>query len=256
MFDVASIKVNNYKAVGVGRINVAQSGGHVTATNVSLKFLIIQAYQLETPNFGPDPRGLDWIGSEHFDVEAETEGNPTVEQKRLMLQSLLAERFKLAMHHETKQLPEYALVLSKAGRRGRQLKPHSSDTKCVEVAAGQPNPRIVPGEVALPPCGGLRVVGNSLIGQNVTMQKLAQTLRYLTGTGEGDARNVIDRTGLSGSFDLTLQFQPFQLASTPSDSSGTSLFTALQDQLGLRLESTKGPVDVLVIDHVEEPSAN
>jgi uncharacterized protein (TIGR03435 family) len=86
---------------------------------------------------------------------------------------------------------------------------------------------------------------------------LAQTLSILTGPVEADARNVVDRTGLAGSFDLTLLFQPIQTASTPSDLTGPpSIFTALQEQLGLKLESTTGPVDVLVIDHVEEPSPN
>ncbi len=255
-FDAASIKKSN-STTGVGRIDLTHSGGHVTATNVSLKFLIIQAYQLGNPRFGSDPPSAGWIGSEHFDVEAEAEGNPTVEQKRLMIQSLLADRFKVRMHHETRQLPEYALVLSKAGKLGPQLRPHSDNTKCVEVPAGQPNPRIVPGEVALPPCGGLRLVGDSLIGQNVTTERLAQTLSILTGPVEADARNVVDRTGLAGGFDLTLVFQPIQPASTPTDLTGPpSIFTALQEQLGLKLESTTGPVDVLVLDHVEEPSPN
>jgi len=252
-FDAASIKVN--KNAGVGRVNLTQPGGHLTASNVSLKFLIIQAYQLTQVQvyFGSIPGGANWVDPEHFDIEAETEGNPTVEQKRLMIQSLLLDRFKLTMHHETRQLPEYALVLSKAGKTGSQLQPHASDTKCVDVPAGLPNPPIVQGAANLPPCGGLRVVGSDLIGQNVTMEKLAATLSVLV------ERKVINRTGLTGTYDVTLHFQIVPLeaeASAPDPSAPPSIFTALQGQLGLKLESTKGPVDVIVIDHVEEPSEN
>jgi hypothetical protein len=151
-FDVASIKVN--KNMGSGKVNLTQPGGHLTASNVSLKFLIIQAYPIERVHFASNPAGSEWIDSEHFDIEAEVEGNPTVEQKRMMIQSLLADRFKLAMHHEMRQLPEYAIELSKPGKTGPQLHPHTDKTKCVDVPPGQPNPAIVPGVPALPPWEG------------------------------------------------------------------------------------------------------
>jgi len=248
-FDAVSVKVN--KSTGVGRVNLTQPGGHLTASNVSLKFLIIQAYTLARVNFAPSPRGADWIDSEHFDIEAEAEGNPTVEQKRLMIQSLLANRFKLIMHHETRQLAVYSLVLSKPGKPGPQLRPHTDGTKCVEVPAGQPRPPIIPGAAVVPPCGGLRVINDDLAGQNVTMDKLAQTLSVLLD------RNVVDRTGLSGTFDVTLQFQAAPLDTVAVDPTGPpSISTALKEQLGLKLESQTGPVDVLVIDHIEQPSEN
>jgi uncharacterized protein (TIGR03435 family) len=250
-FEVAAIRVN--KNLGSGKLNLNQAGGHLTASNVSLKFLIIQAYQIERVHFASNPAGGEWIDSEHFDIEAVAEGNPSVEQKRLMIQSLLTDRFKLTMHHETRQLPEYALTLSKAGKTGPQLHPHANDAKCVDIPAGQPNPPIVPGTATLPPCGGLRMINGNLIGQEVTVEKLAETLSVTL------SRNVVDRTGLGGTFDLNLHFQivPLDADANASESSGPpSLATALQEQLGLKLQTQTGSVEVFVIDHVEEPSPN
>jgi uncharacterized protein (TIGR03435 family) len=248
-FDAVSIKAN--KNQGVGRINLAQSGGHLTASNVSVKFLIIQAYTLGRVNFGANPARAEWIDSEHFDIEAEAEGNPTIEQKRLMVQSLLASRFKLVMHHETRQMPVLALLPVKSGKTGPRLPPHSDATKCLPTPVGQGNPAVAPGETWVPPCGGLRVVSDDLAGQNVSMDQLAQTLSILVD------RNVVDRTGLEGTFDVTLQFQRAALdASTLDQNAPPPIATALREQLGLKLESQKAPLDVLVIDHVEEPSAN
>jgi uncharacterized protein (TIGR03435 family) len=254
-FDVVSIKVNKTPGVGVGRINLAQAGGHVTASNVSLKFLMIAGYQFADLHFAPDPKGAEWIESEHFDIEAEVEGNPTVEQKRLMIQSMLADRFKLVMHDETQQRPEFALEMSKPGKLGTQLKSHSEETKCVEVPAGRGLPPIVLGAPLVAPCAGFRVLGSDLVGQNVTMEQLARTLRL----SFPENPEIVDRTGLSGTYDVTLHFQVVALepeAGVSDPSVPPSIFTALQQQLGLRLESTKGPVNVTVIDHVEQPSQN
>lgn len=250
-FDVASIKRNN--SAGVGRVNLTQPGGHLTASNVSVKFLMIQAYHLERIHFGSNPPGVGWIDSEHFDIEAEAEGSPTVEQKRLMIQSLLADRFKLKMHPEIRQLRQYALVLSKVGKVGPQLHRHTDDTKCLDVPAGEPSPGIIPDAAILPLCGRLRVLKNDIIGQNVTIEKLAQTLSVLL------SRDVVDRTGLEGTFDLTLHFQIVPLDSDADvfdPSEPPPISTALGQQLGLNLKSQRGPVEVVVIDHVEEPSAN
>jgi uncharacterized protein (TIGR03435 family) len=253
-FEAVSIKVN--KSQGVGSVNLTQPGGHLTATNVSLKFLIIQAYQFAHLHFASNPEGADWIETEHFDIAAVAQGNPTLEQKRLMIQSLLADRFKLTMHHEPRQLPEYALVMVRAGRTGPQLRAHRESTKCVDVPAGQPSPSPDRSAALQPSCGGIRSVNGDLAGQNVTMEKLAETLSILTD------RNVVNRTGLRGNFDLTLKFQAragdFGLSPSvdPDPSGPPSIFTALQEQLGLKLDSTTGPVDVIFIDHVERPSEN
>ena len=183
-------------------------------------------------------------------------GNPPREQMLLMLQSLLAQRFKLVVHHETRQVPQYVLVLSKAGRTGPQLTVH--DSECVEPAPGQPPPS--PNGAGL--CGFRSRRGRSagtvdLVGEKVTIDMLAERLSQNVG------RKVINRTGLSGDFDFTCEFAAVEEPTSQSgaDASADSslpstIFTALQEQLGLKLESQNGPVDVLVIDHVEQPSEN
>ena len=205
--------------------------------------------------------GPGWIDKQHFDIEARAEGNPSNEQERLMLQSLLEDRFKLMLHHETRQLPIYALVLSSPGKTGPQLIPHSSDAKCNDPVAEGPLSPPKPGEPMPAYCGGffmnaqpgdLRETGNK-----ITMDMLVSFLNQ-------SVDRTVNRTGLSGAFDFTLQFapelgpgsQPGSGTSSPDPSAAPSLFTALQEQLGLKLESTRGPVDVVVIDNVQEPSPN
>jgi uncharacterized protein (TIGR03435 family) len=257
-FVVVSIQPNKS---GVSNLVRRKAGGLYTATNVTLNNLITVAYQLEPQQLSGLPT---WRDSEHFDIEARAEGDPPREQNWLMIQSLLADRFKLVVHYETRQLPEFALVLLKAGKTGPQLKLHSDDTKCTDTSAGPP-PAAPHPNTGLPPttCGGFSGFGASgsvgIAGQKITMDMLAGLLsRQLD-------RVVVNRTGLSGVFDASIEFAPppgqsgTQLGAdtNASDSSGPpSIFTALQEQLGLKLESTKGPVDVLVIDHVEQPSPN
>jgi uncharacterized protein (TIGR03435 family) len=184
-----------------------------------------------------------------------------VAQKQLMLQSLLQDRFKLVIHHETRQLPIYALVLAKAGKIGPQLIPHTDNANCVDPAA--PTPNEAAGS-SLPLCGVFYIshIGNSTVSpeaRNVTMEWFASNLSGLV------RRLVVDRTGLSGTYDLTLHYtpdvgqpgvQPGNDAAASDPSAPPSIFTALQEQLGLKLESQTGPVDVLIVDHAEEPSEN
>jgi uncharacterized protein (TIGR03435 family) len=260
-FDAASIKPNNSgrQATFLRRL----PGGLYRAENASLRTLIASAY---VDGFPPRTRlvfgGPAWIDKLHFEIEARAEGNPGNEQLRLMLQSLLEDRFKLLLHNETRQLPVYALVLSKAGKTGPQLTPHSDDAKCTDPVAGKPPPQPSPGEPMPAYCGGffmsarpgaLRETGN-----RITMDMLVSFL------SQSVDRTLVNRTPLSGVFDFTLEFapelgpgsQPGSGTSAPDSTAAPSLFTALQEQLGLKLESTKGRVDVVVIDHVEEPSAN
>ncbi len=254
-FEVASVKLNKSDGpMGVRKFDLGQPGGYVTMTNCTLRILIANAY-LSTD--GPDIRyrisGVpSWIESESFDIAARADGDPTLEQKKLMLQSLLADRFKLTMHHETRQLAVYALVLATAGKAGPRLIPHRDDTKCFD-----------PSGSAQAPCDfGLyvnRSGGDSVVRQqNLPMERFAGLLTVFVG------RPVLDRTGLSGNFDFTLEFaaQPStqpgleSAEPQPDPTAAPALPTALREQLGLKLEPTAGPVDVLVIDHVEEPSPN
>jgi uncharacterized protein (TIGR03435 family) len=278
-FDAASIKPN--KSGEGGHNNLVLPGGHIVMTSVSLRQLMAQAYNFaglsDATNmiFGMP----DWASSERFDIEAEAPGNPTIDQKRLMLESLLADRFKLAVHRERRQLPVYVLLMAKPGKLGPQIHPHAGEAQCdeapterIEAQPQQESPTAAPSRspaetaaVALQqfPCG--RVVGGLLApsdhdqiwsgGRKVNMDTIAASL----GGMESMDRPILDRTGLSGAFDFTIEWshQLQRLSANPApEASGLSLLEALRDQLGLKLESTKGPVDVLVIDHVEQPSEN
>jgi bla regulator protein blaR1 len=278
-FDAASIKPN--RSGDGGHNNLALPGGHIVWTSFSLRQLMAQAYKFASLSDATNMiLGLPgWAASERFDIQAEAPGNPTIDQKRLMLQSLLANRFKLAVHHETRQLPVYALRMAKPGKLGSQIHPHADDAQCDEAPAGrtetqphQESPRAAssqsPAEgaaVALQqfPCG--RVVGGLLVqndhdqiwsgGRRVNMDTIAASL----GGMESMDRPILNRTGLSGVFDFTIEWshQLQSLSANPTtETSGLSLFQALREQLGLKLEPQTGPVDVLVLDHVEEPSDN
>jgi uncharacterized protein (TIGR03435 family) len=175
-----------------------------------------------------------------------------------MLQTLLAQRFKLVVHHETRELPLYALVLA---RRDRTLGPklRRSDLDCAAILAARRSsnpPVFVP--AMLDPCGSGAGIEGVLKGGAMTMTDLTVYFsRWLD-------RTVMDRTGLTGAFDVELQFSSEGLTGLPTPPPGVqrppndypSIFIGVQEQLGLKLESTKGPVDVLVIDHAEKPTEN
>jgi uncharacterized protein (TIGR03435 family) len=254
-FEVASIKPS--KSGEQGTYLRRQPGGLFRATNATLRALIASAYLNQFPPKGERIfGGPSWIDTEHFDIDAKSEGDPSRKEVNLMAQALLEDRFKLVVH-----LPIYALVLSKAGKTGPQLTKHSDDAKCTDPAAGPPPPPN-PGESVPAFCGGFFMIpGGSALretGNRITMDMLVQFL------GQSVDRTVVDRTGLSEVFDFTLEFAPelgpgSQTGATggASDPSAPpSIFTALQEQLGLKLESQKGPVEVFVIDHVEQPSEN
>jgi uncharacterized protein (TIGR03435 family) len=260
-FDAVSVKPGNSAEPGM-RIQF-QPGGRFVATNTPLRNLIILAYQLPISAGREAIIGApNWVDTERYNIEAkaEAEGNPTGEQNRAMVQSLLADRFKLAAHWETRQLPIYALVLSKAGKAGPQLVPHAADNSTCRDLKAQPLAPPQPGGapfVAPIPCGGGFLISHGHIGAEGTMEQLAKDLSWF---GDID-RAVVDKTGLSGTFDVNLDYAPFSPQpgsdASPADSSlAPTIFTALQEQLGLKLESQTGPVNVLVVDHVEEPSPN
>jgi uncharacterized protein (TIGR03435 family) len=251
-FEIASIKPNKSEAGPT--FGTMQPGGRWTATNVSPRLLITWAYLLSPAQSRLISAAPGWIDSEHLDIEAKaTVSSPTKEQTAMMIQSLLADRFKLLVHFETRQLPVYALVLSKLGKTGPQLLRHSDSTKCLDPSTGP----LLPTGDALPVfCGaflGRTISGTThIVANNTTVVKLAVNLSAHVD------RVVVDRTGLSGAFDLTLDYTepPSAGASVPDTSGPPSLSTALQEQLGLKLVPQTGPVDVLVIDQIEEPSPN
>jgi uncharacterized protein (TIGR03435 family) len=178
-----------------------------------------------------------------------------------MMRALLAERFQLVVHNETRELPIYALVLARSdGKLGPEL--HKSDTDCNAVlAAGQrgrglaPPPPSQPGERL--PCGIRIGMGTMTIG-GAPLFQIANAIANFIG------RTVVDKTGLAGNYDANLTWTPDQMPQRPPgapepppiDPNGPSIFTAVQEQLGLKLDSQKGPVAVLVIDRVERPKEN
>ena len=223
------------------------------------------AYQVqEFQVFG----GPEWINVERFDITgvipdgiARPPGNaggPTPQQ--LMLRTLLEERFGLAVHKETRERPVYALVLARPdGRLGPALR--TSTTDCTDAAARGRGPTATTGLWDGNPCGTSVGPGVILAG-NRTMAQIATTFSTLTNTGSSLNRLVVDRTGLGGTYDMTLRFTPDNIPSSgggpsgppPVDPNGPSIFTAVQEQLGLKLESQQGPVEVLVIDRVQRPT--
>jgi uncharacterized protein (TIGR03435 family) len=230
-------------------------GGRFVATNASLSFLIQRAY--EVPSFQVTG-GPSWINTEGYDIEAKPEGSTDQKRMWLMVQTLLADKFKLAMHRETREIPVYDLQLV---RGGSKLAPPAGN--CSEVMTAFPGP----GEPRpAPPCGP-GVVGSgtglAMEGISVSMPALAKTLSMLLG------KEVIDKTGFTGKFSLHLEFaMDDALAGIPNpkgpDASGQptdpaarpSIRTALQEQLGLKLEASRGPVEILVIDHAQKPVEN
>jgi uncharacterized protein (TIGR03435 family) len=269
-FEVASIKPNKS---GDGRVMISmQPGGRFTATNVPLKFLIRNAYQLQDFQIVGGP---DWISSERFDVvakaEASDQGDPFRGAKpgepsrgQLMLRALLAERFKLEAHNENREMPIFALVTARSdGKLGPELQKSSTDCEAARSdgpgrgrgAVPPPGPP-QPGE--RPVCGIRIAPGNMSVGGS-TLAQFASSIGSFVG------RIVVDRTGLTGMYDFNLTWTPDQVGSRPPgapdplvngvpiDPNGPSIFTAVQEQLGLKLDSQKGPVAVLVIDRVEHP---
>jgi uncharacterized protein (TIGR03435 family) len=269
-FDVASVRPSKDDApfkenVALDALDAFPPTGGLFTANSRLSSYIIFAYKItDTSQYQSLTEQLPkWAQTDRFDIEARAEGNPTKDQMRLMMQSLLADRFKLALHNETRQLPVYALVLNKAGKPGPQLKPHPDDVSC--PAAPLPHP---PGPAPAPFCGALLMW--PVNGQwharmmNLTMEQIAHHLGTPVGTGWGglDHRPVVDQTGLRGKFDFEIEFTP--VSNNPSQTApdvqpeafGPTFLEALKGQLGLKLVKQIGPVQVFVIDHIERPTEN
>jgi uncharacterized protein (TIGR03435 family) len=230
-FEVASVKSVGFD----GRVTMAPQPNGLSAWGVTARMLIRNAYRV--PEFQIEG-GPTWINEDRFAVEAKASKVGPGELP-LMIQSLLEDRFKLKVHHETRELPVYALVADKNGPR-------------LKLAANQDTP---------PEQRGFNVRDGLVEGSAVNITQIVNVLRTLTG------RPVLDQTGATGLFDIHLEWtadinpaNPFGPGgpdvAPPADSSGLTLFSALQQQLGLKLQSTKGPVDIIVIDGIEKPSEN
>ena len=248
-FEVASIKPDAPGGVSTGNLQLL-AGGRLSAQKVLLQFFIQNAYELKPYQIVGAP---DWINSEGYDIEAKAEGDASPDQMRQMMRALLAERFQMTAHRETREMPVYALTEAKGGFKA----PGPNELSCAE-----PGPDSPPASDEIGPCGRARVtigrMGSAQIkGGKISMAELARVLSNLMG------RTVLERTGVDGEFDVHLQFglddAIFGIPRPPgvaAENGPPSIFVAVQEQLGLKLESTKGPVEVLVIDHVERPSGN
>jgi uncharacterized protein (TIGR03435 family) len=254
-FEVTSVKQNGSQSTS-SKISSSIPDRFV-ATNVPLRFLILDAYELLDHQL---VGAADWISNSSYDVVGTYPGGqqPPDHEVHLMLQQLLADRFGLKVHHEQRELPPYELVFGrKDGRLGQQI--HKSDMNCAtwiadgrpKTTPGLPSPVSPSGE--RPQCAMI-ATRKWLTGGARTMQDLASSLQSMLG------RPVVDSTGLTGSYDIDLQWAAMDLhadeAAPTALSEGPSLFTALQEQLGLKLVSRKDKFDVFVVDQINPPSPN
>ena len=261
-FEIASVKPNKSGAED-RYIRIDPSGTSLTVVNMQLRELITFAYQIQRFQLEGGP---DWIASDRFDILAKPErAVPSTraffdgqEPLRMMVRTLLADRFKLVMHKETKELPIFELVLARQdGRLGPQLRPAAVDCAARAAAAK--------GGATTPASSGPQGRGSCFMNLNpVSVRGGGVTLAMLANILAGPAqRLVIDRTGLTGDWDLEVNYTPDRSQVPPGvelpssvDPNGPSLYTAIEEQLGLKLRPARGPVEVLVIDSVQQPSPN
>ena len=247
-----------------------QRSSQLSIINHPLRLLMAIAFNFDVNQMNARIVGLPgWADTDGWDVQAAA-GTPSTTQKRLMLQALLAERFKVTFHRETRQLPVFALALQNPGRRGTQLRPPSDEATCQprpNAGETEPPPTRTPFEaVALilrdGPCG--RVLGGVLPGdrtqawaggRRVSLATFAASLGEMTPL---ERPIVLDRTGLDGLFDIAMLWNPQiqELAANAGDQTGLTFVQALREHLGLRLQRENGPVEVIVVDRVERPTTD
>jgi uncharacterized protein (TIGR03435 family) len=259
-FEVASIKPN----AGAGRGSKFGSRGPGTfyTENIPLRMMIAEAYGVKQFQITSGPA---WISSDGYDITAKpgfSEGTGPVDQRlrtMLRLQRLLEERFRLKFHRETKEMPVYLLTVVNGGLK-------LAEADCVKFDIDHPPSRPADGAPRPRYCGNMRMGKN---GPNMTVDgigiEMSNLIFWLT---DSMSRTVIDNTGYTGTFDAKVEYAP-DLGHPPPgmgggevgsagvlDNAGPSLFSALQEQLGLKLEASRGPVEILVIERVERPTAN
>jgi uncharacterized protein (TIGR03435 family) len=240
---VISVKPNKSSLGAYGLVTTEFTADGFRGTNVPVHSLLLQAYGLhEGESFG-EPA---WANSDVFDIEAKVAGPDVAafskldsDQRQAMLQQILAERFKLAAHRETREVPVYAISVAKGGPKLKE----SEIDPAVSASARRG--------------GGIRMSMGMIAAHECTIPYFLSMLSRQLG------RTIIDRTGLISNYEFTLQWMPDNGVSASSNvpdgaqpDALPSIFTALQEQLGLKLEATKAPASVLVIDHLERPTQN
>jgi uncharacterized protein (TIGR03435 family) len=246
-FEVASVKPHT--SDDQRSIMTVQPGGRFTMRNEPLRLLIRTAYQLQDDQIVGGPA---WLSSDRFDIDAKAPDEEAfLNRLAAMLQALLADRFGLRVHHDSKELPVFVVVLARSdGRPGPQLRP----TECPDLEIDLKQ---------LKPCTNLSPGLGRFTARGTPMKPFLDYLAPFVN------RVIVDRSGLNGRYDITLEWtpdnlpqrapgtaadQPLRLNGVAIDPNGPTIFTAMQEQLGLKLQSTRGSVDVLVIDHVEQPT--
>ncbi len=294
-FDVISVKPDKTGS-GMMRMQFTQDG--LRADNLPVHMLLIEGYGLNEDQLLSEP---GWTKTDRFDVEAKVAGPDVAaftklpfDQRRAMFKQILTERFKLAAHNEKRDLPVYVLTVGKGGpkfKESKPLDPASADDKPGNARFGGPGGQGGPDGPSAkfgtqggpggpadksggPGGPGPRRGPGIMMGRGKIQAQSISITMFATVLSRQLGRTVIDKTGLTGNYDITLEFTPeggggpmpggppgggeggSTGAPPPPDSTGPSVFTAIQEQLGLKLDATKGPADVLVIDHIEKPTEN
>jgi uncharacterized protein (TIGR03435 family) len=254
-FEVASVRTNKSGTAGGFR---GTKGRTYVATNQALVSVIADAYGVPAARVIDGPAWIGaasvdvrFVGGDRFDIAATLPEGSAVNQVPAMLRAMLADRFKLVAHTEMREGPMYALVMARTdGRFGPQLRRASVDCEAA-AAAGQTPPSSKAGERGL--CAS--EIGGEIVGRGQRLPALARMLSLFAG------RPVVDRTGLTGGFDFDLRFPeldtpPQGRGGGPASDAGGGMFEAVQEQLGLKLESVRGPLEVVVIDSIDRPTEN
>jgi uncharacterized protein (TIGR03435 family) len=244
VFEAVSIKTNRS---GESRSSFRGTLSGISVTNQTVIDIIRNVWNVNRLQIAGGP---SWAGEDRYDIEAKASGKAGRDELVAMMKTMLAERFNLAVHQETRPIPVYALVLARAdGRLGPTLR--QSQATCDRSsppAPGTPPPQPPPplGGVDLPACG-------TNTGRGVLRAAGIELEAFTRNMAGAAGRIIVDKTGLTGTFDMVLRFNP-----DPNDTSSDapSLFAAVQEQLGLKLDPQTAAADVLVIDRVERPTEN
>lgn len=256
-FEVASIRVNRDQSDRPTFLRpILEPGGRVLMRNQTLRDLVRTAYGLnENELIG----GPEWVRSISFDLEARGTAEMSADTGRAMLRALLADRFSLAIHHEQRELPIYVMTLAaRDGTPGPQLRPSAASCVPVTRPSGMPSPPRPPQQLlasiplfvagAPPRCPSMFMTGH-VSARAMTMDAFARALAPVAG------RPVVNRTGLTGEFDLDMSYSR-DVTADPDVAAAPALTTAVREQLGLKLDPERGPVDVVVIDRGMMPTEN
>jgi uncharacterized protein (TIGR03435 family) len=273
-FDVASVRPSNETKsssnVPLGPGNVSPlSHGILSARNFPLLTYLVFAYKLaDYQQEAIESTAPDWVVNDRYSIEARTEKlDVTKDELRLMMRSLLAERFKLAVHYEKRQVRVFALMMVKSGALGPKFQPHPAGATCASPSLKSTTADGKPADLPIQSVkGGFPTVCNGILGlpasaqdrysfgaADVPMTLIASALSSWGNLG----RPVVDQTGLTGNYDFVMDYTPDPRPSYATvDSDGPGFQEALKQQLGLKLEAQRAPVEFLMMDHVERPDAN